>query len=222
VRLSYAAGRLNTGGGGLGSLPILHYRSYNDSIGDIHDRFRDFTVRERLRKAHGHFDNQVIWVYPNGVTGLAAKVTGLAIDTMAAWLDALERDRSTAPARDKIRRARPATAVDGCWDTTGNRIDEVATVDGPGQCNALFPNHRNPRLVAGATVADDVLKCQLKPIDLRDYKVTFSQDERARLRAIFSSGVCDYGKPGIGQVPLSGTYQRLPLSSATRGTANRQ
>ena len=220
VRLSYAAGRLNTGSGGLGSVPILHYRSYNDSIGDIHDRFRDFTMRERLRKANGHFDNQVIWVYPNGVTGLAAKVSGLAVETMSAWLDALKRDTSSAPSVEKVKRAKPNTAVDACWDSDGTRIDEPATFDGPGRCNALYPNHSNPRLVAGARLADDVLKCQLKAITTRDYAVTFSAEELTRLNTIFPSGVCDYSKPGIGQVPLGGTYQRLPLTSTSRGTSS--
>jgi hypothetical protein len=219
VRLSYAAGRLNTGSGGLGELPILQYRSYNDPLGDIHDRLRDFTMRERLRKAHGHFDNQVLWVYPNGVSGLAAKVTALAVDTMTAWLDALKQDTSHASMREKIKRAKPAAAVDGCWDMNGGRIDEVATFVGPGKCNALFPNHKNPRIIAGAPIADDGLKCQLKPIDLRDYAVTFSAEEAARLRAIFTGGVCDYRKPGVAQVPLAGTYQRLPLPSSRRGTS---
>src|SRR5262245_45500634 len=67
VRLSYAAGRLNTGAGGLPNIPILHFRSYNDPNGDIHDRFRDFSMRERLRKANARVDNQVLWIYPNGV-----------------------------------------------------------------------------------------------------------------------------------------------------------
>ena len=220
VRVSYAAGRLNTGGGGLGTLPILHYRSYNDSIGDIHDRFRDFTMRERLRKANGYVDNQVIWVYPNGVAGLAVKVTGHAIDTMTAWLDALKKDTSTASPREKIRRAKPTAAQDGCWDATGARIDEPATFDGPGKCNALYPNHKNPRIVAGAALADDVLKCQLKPIDPRDYKVTLSPAEMKRLRSIFSGGVCDYTKKGVAQMPIAGTYQRLPLASPGRGTTS--
>jgi hypothetical protein len=220
TRLSYAAGRLNSGGGGLATTPILHYRSYNDSIGDIHDRFRDFTMRERLRKANGHFENQVIWVYPNGVPGLGAKVTGLAVDTMSAWLDALKKDASTASPREKMRRARPAAAVDGCWDTAGARIDEVATFDGPGRCNALYPNHKNPRLVAGANLTDDILKCQLKPIETRDYKVPLGADDMKRLRSIFPGGVCDYSKPGVGQVPLAGTYLRLPLPSPRRGTTS--
>jgi hypothetical protein len=219
VRLSYAAGRLNGGAGGLGSIPILHYRSYNDAIGDIHDRFRDFTMRERLRKANGHADNQIIWVYPNGVTGLAAKVTALAVDTMSAWLDTLKRDTSSTPAAAKVKRAKPAAAVDGCWDAAGVRIDEPATFNGSGKCNALYPNHKNPRLVAGAQLADDVLKCQLRAISARDYAVTFTPAEMQRLKAIFPSGVCDYGKPGVGQVPLAGTYLRLPLTSPGQTTS---
>jgi hypothetical protein len=220
VRLSYAAGRLNTGSGGLGSIPILHYRSYNDSVGDIHDRFRDFTMRERLRKANGRVDNQVIWVYPNGVTGLATRVTALAVDTMAAWLDGIKKDTSSASPAEKVRRAKPVAATDGCWDGSGNRLDEPASFDGPGKCNGLYPNHKNPRLVAGAPITDDILKCQLKPVDAREYKAKFSADELKRLRTIFPGGVCDYSKAGVGQVPLAGTYQRLPLTPSSRRTTS--
>ncbi|MBA3270642.1 MAG: hypothetical protein H0T71_09020 [Acidobacteria bacterium] len=215
LRLAYAAGRLNSGAGGLPTVPMLHYRSYNDAVGDIHDRFRDFTMRERLRKANGRVDNQVLWVYPNGTAGLATRVTGLAIDTMTEWLDTLTRDTSAAAAHDKVKRARPAAAVDGCWDAEGARIDEVATFDGPGRCNALYPNHKNPRLVAGAHITDDILKCQLKPLDAKEYRVTMSPDEMTRLRGIFAGGVCDYTKSGVNQVPLGGTYQRLPLAPRT-------
>ena len=216
VRLAYATGRLNSGAGGLARLPILHYRSYNDPTGDIHDRFRDFTVRERLRNANGHADNQVIWVYPNGVNGLPARVSALAVDTMAEWLDNLAGSRP--PTITAITRAKPAAAVDGCWDASGTRIDEPATFVGPGRCNTLYPNHRNPRLVAGASLADDVLKCQLRPIDPRDYQGKLTPAEMSRLRSVFPTGVCDYSKPGVAQVALAGTYQRLPRStpSSTR------
>jgi hypothetical protein len=222
VRLTYVAGRLNSGAGGLATTPILHYRSYNDSIGDIHDRFRDFTVRERLRKTNGRFDNQVIWVYPNGVTGLAATVSGLAIDTMSQWLDTIAGDTSSAPAIEKIVRAKPKSAVDGCWDKEGKRIDEPATFDGAGQCNTLYPNHKSPRVVAGASIADDIQKCQLKPIDARDYKVQFTGEELQQLRAIFPGGVCDYSKPGVSQQKLAGTYLRLPLPTAASTTTSRR
>ncbi len=174
-------------------------------------------MRERIRKANGRVDNQVIWVYPNGVAGLGPKVGGIAIDTMSQWLDAIGKDTSSAPAIEKIKRAKPAAAVDGCWDAEGARIDEPATFDGPGRCNTLFPNHRNPRLVAGAPLADDIAKCQLKPIDARDYKSAFSAAEMQQLRSIFPTGVCDYSKPGVNQLPLAGTYLKLPLPA--RGTS---
>jgi hypothetical protein len=198
LRMSYIAGRINSGAGGLASVPILHYRPYNDPLGDIHDRFRDFVVRERLRKTNGRVDNQVIWIYPAGDRALAAKVSGLAIDTMTQWLDT---------------KTKPAAAVDGCWTKEGARIDEPATFDGPGKCNELFPSHKNPRLVAGAPLTDDVAKCQLKPVNPADYKVQFTSAEVQELRAIFPGGVCDYSKPGMMQLPLAGTYLTLPLKS---------
>jgi len=203
LKMAYVAGRVNSGAGSLSSIPMLHYRSYNDAMGDIHDRVRDFVVRERLRKANGGFANQVIWVYPNGNRQIAAKVTGLAIDTMSQWLDA---------------HAKPAAAVDGCWTADGSRIDEPATLDGPGKCNQLYPSHSTPRLTAGAPLTDDVMKCQLKPIDAKDYTVKFSDTELQQLRQVFPVGVCDYSKPGVMQLPLAGTYLVLPLSEPPPST----
>jgi len=195
IRAAYVAGRVNAGAGGLPSIPILEYRSYNDPQGDIHDRARDFAVRERLRRANGRADNQVIWVYPNGVAGLAQKVTSLALDTMTQWLDT---------------GVKPRAAVDACWDVIGTKIAEPATLDKPGLCNALYPSHANPRLVAGAPLVDDILKCRLKPIDAKDYKAVFTLEEMLKLRLIFPDGVCDYSKPGLNQDRLAGTYLTLP------------
>ncbi|HYL73777.1 MAG TPA: DUF6351 family protein [Bryobacteraceae bacterium] len=218
LRMAYVAGRINSGAGGLAMVPILNYRSYNDALGDIHDHVRDFTIRERLRKANGRFDNQVIWVYPNGNRPLASKVNGLAIDTMTQWLDALSKDASSAPALDRVAHAKPAAAVDGCWTANGSRIDEPATLDGPGKCTQLYPAHATPRIAAGTPLADDVMKCQLKPIDPKDYTVTFTATELQQLREVFPGGVCDYSKPGVMQLPLAGTYLVLPLSEASTST----
>ncbi|MBZ5623257.1 MAG: DUF6351 family protein [Acidobacteriia bacterium] len=222
IRLAYAAGRIDEGGGGLASVPILHFRTYNDALGDIHDRVRDFVVRERLRKSNGRVDNQVIWLLPNGNRQLAAMAIGTAIDTMSRWLDALTQDKSGASSADKVAHAKPAAAVDGCWANDGTRIDEPATLDGPGKCNELYPSHLTPRLVAGAPLTDDVMKCQLKPIDPRDYKVAFTAAELAELSQIFPGGVCDYAKPGVMQVPLAGTYLSLPLEMPAGSTATGQ
>jgi hypothetical protein len=184
VLAAYATGRVNAAAGSLPTIPILQYRSYNDAQGDIHDRARDFAVRERLRKRSGRADNHVLWVFPNGVAGLPQRVTNLALDTMTQWLDT---------------GTKPRTAVDSCWDVIGTKIAEAASVDKPGLCNALYPVHANPRLVAGAPMSDDVLKCRLKPIDPKDYRVPFTIDESLRLRLTFPEGVCDYTKPGVGQ-----------------------
>ena len=76
-----------------------------------------------MRKANGRVDNEIVWLYPNGGS-VGATVTGLAIDTMSQWLDALAKDSSTAPAIDKVVRAKPKAAVDGCFTADGTRIDE--------------------------------------------------------------------------------------------------
>lgn len=213
VRLAYATGRVSAGTG-LDAVPILQFRRYLDADGDIHSRERDFAVRERLSKTHGRFGNQVMWLFPGPGAAFAAApsvVFGLAIDTMSQWLDALAKEPADGKAYDKIMLAKPVAAVDACWDAHGTKIEEPATFTGTGKCNTLYPSHRNPRLVAGAPLADDVLKCELKPIDPRDYRVPFTPDELARLRRIFPGGVCDYSKPGVNQRPPAGTYLRLPI-----------
>lgn len=209
LRNVYRGGRVNMGAGALGSVPILHYRSYNDANGDIHDRFRDFQIRERLVKANGRADNQVIWIY--GVREQAAMVAELALDTMTEWLDALQADSADATAIDKVVRAKPAAAVDACWDLQGKRIEEEFVFMGEGTCNTLYPSHTNPRLAAGAPLADDAIKCALKPLDRSDYPADLSDAQWAQLQSVFAEGVCDYSKPGIGQEALAGTYLHLPL-----------
>ena len=51
IRAAYQSGLLNSGGGGLATVPILHTRPYADQRGDIHDRERDFTIRARLENS---------------------------------------------------------------------------------------------------------------------------------------------------------------------------
>jgi hypothetical protein len=46
------------------------------------------------------------------------------------------------------------------------------------------------------------LKCQLKPVDPRDYAIAMTSAEMARLRQVFPAGVCDWSKPGVGQTAL--------------------
>ena len=50
-------------------------------------------------------------------------------------------------------------------------------------------------------MTDDVIQCQLKPLSRADYAVTFTDSEWAQVRQAFPTGVCNYGKPGVGQQP---------------------
>jgi len=52
--------------------------------------------------------------------------------------------------------------------------------------------------VAGGPLDANVIKCQLKVPDAKDYPGPFTASELQRLRAIFPSGVCDWSKPGRG------------------------
>jgi len=209
IRAAYESGLMNSGGGGLANVPILHSRPYTDAVGDIHDRHRDLTIRARLEKANGRSDNQVIWVGPprdrNQTGGL--DLAALSLDTMNRWLDNIAADPAPLSA-DKVVRNKPAEAVDAYFDASGKKHVERASFSKEGGFNKMYPVHGEPRLMAGAPLANDVLKCRLKPVDYGDYKVTFSDAQKARMSAIFPSGVCDFSKPGVEQSPLKGVFHR--------------
>ena len=209
IRAAYESGLMNSGGGGLSNVPIIHSRGYTDAIGDIHDRHRDLTIRARLEKANGRFDNQTIWVGPARQRDQPSGVdlTSLSLDAMNKWLDKIAADPAPLSI-DKVVRNKPPEAVDSYWDAAGKKIVETATFDGKGGLNAMYPVHSEPRLVAGAPLTNDVLKCQLKPINYSEYNATFSAAQKTRMAAIFPTGVCDFSKRGVEQVPLKGTYRR--------------
>lgn len=193
LRISYETGRVQSGSGGLASIPIIDFRTYTDPLGDIHDRVRSFSTRERLIAANGHAENQVILTnVPDPYSEVLMK--------MDEWLANLER------AHGDVVAAKPADLVDACWRPTGEKIEEPATYDGQGICNDLYPSHMDPRMVAGASLLNDILKCQLRDIDMSDYTVNFTPEQEARLRNIFPDGVCDWSKPGVEQVPLGETF----------------
>ncbi|MBC7414449.1 MAG: hypothetical protein H7327_05900, partial [Herminiimonas sp.] len=69
-------------------------------------------------------------------------------------------------------------------------------------CNAdkFLVTHASPRQVAGGSVSENILKCQLKPLDTADYApAVISAAQLARLKTVFAAGVCDWSKPGVGQ-----------------------
>ena len=55
--------------------------------------------------------------------------------------------------------------------------------------------------MAGSPLADNVMKCQLKPLSPADFPVVFTADQWSRLQQAFPDGVCDWSKPAVGQQP---------------------
>jgi hypothetical protein len=78
---------------------------------------------------------------------------------MDEWLDNIASDRSPYRKGEKVVRNKPRDLVDACYTAEGQKIAEPASYTGSGQCNQLYPPHADPRLVTGAPLANDVLKC---------------------------------------------------------------
>ncbi|GIJ53931.1 DUF6351 family protein [Virgisporangium aurantiacum] len=197
---SYRSGLVLAGTGGLAATPVIDLRAYTDAVNDIHTRFWSFTVRQRLVDAYG----------PSGAAGQAMLVTplgtdrsGYALASMDAWLTAIAADRRHGDGRAKMLRNRPADLRDGCWTAAGERVAEPLRWKGTGTCDTLYPSFADTRIAAGAPLRNDVLKCQLKPLDLTG----FTTEQKARLRAVFPTGVCDYSRPGVGHRGLAGVWQ---------------
>jgi len=223
VRTAYRMGRMTSGGGGLATTPILDYRAYLDDApgGNIHLRYHSFSMRERLQKANGYTDNQVMLTDDRRWgDSLTAPVLRQGLAQMDQWLTKIADDTSKDSKLVKLRRAKPADFVDACWtrDEHPQRIVE-RQMPTSGKCNDLYPANSFPRGIAGSALAADIVKCQLKPLAASDYKVTFTAAEMTRLKEIFPTGVCDWSKPGVEQQPMAGTWQALP--SATANTATR-
>jgi hypothetical protein len=194
LKRAYQSGLELGGGGGLASIPVFDISGIYNDDGGYHYQWFHFAMRARMAKANGDTRNHVMW---RGSPVPADKAWAAFI----GWVEAIHADDAAGSAREKAIRDKPAVAVDGCWKSTTDFTPEPQTFSRePGStCNTLFPSFGAPRLVAGGPLAADVLKCQLKPVDAKDYTVAMTPAERARLRQVFPAGVCDWPTPGVGQ-----------------------
>jgi hypothetical protein len=135
---------------------------------------------------------------------------------MDGWLAAVANDKSSATTGAKIVTNRPSTLIDRCGTADGTNLGMV-------QCTGVPDG--STRMAAGAPLSDDVLECQLAPLDRNAYGVAFSDPQWAQLQSAFPTGVCDYTKAGNGQqatqawqsyINLDGTivYGGAPLGPA--------
>jgi hypothetical protein len=131
-----------------------------------------------------------------------------ALSQMDEWLSHLNLGGATRPSLAAIAKAKPVDLTDSCFAEGGTvRIAETQIYQGDTKCNKLYPAYSSPRMVAGEPLTNNVLKCELKPINAADYGGRLGKDDLAALKSIFPAGVCDYRKPGVGQVPTKATWQ---------------
>ena len=205
IEAAYRTGRVVTSGEHL-TLPIIDTRDYRDNNADIHTRIRTFMFLDRLRKANGTTANEVNWLTVRAGAGVAPNLARMALLAHNEWLENILADTSHDSYAVKVVRNKPASLKDACWDAAGVKHEEPFTLDASPVCNGLFPVYATVRIAAGGPLGGDVLKCRLKPIRFEDYAVTFTSQEKARLKAIFPQGVCDYTRPGVKQRPPDGTW----------------
>ncbi len=217
LRIAYETGRLNTGDGGLRTIPIVDLRGYTDGICtlgpcppedpqnvDVHDGYHTLVARARLMKTTGSLANHVTLLTPEvgnrGPDSILSRVSVRAVELIDQWLTDIRADRSRRSQAAKVAAHRPDELADACYPSPKNAVTDID------RCAEIFPFGGDARLVAGAPLANDVLKCTLKPINARDYTPRLSNEQRARLERTFPNGVCDWSRPGVGQVPLAGTW----------------
>ena len=180
--------------------------------GVFHDVYRKYSMRDRLIREHGTADNQVLW---EGQTPLLGDPTFVddSISKMDEWLAAVEADTRTVPLAQKIIDAKDEAGVaERCLAVTGAEaplelcdvtvdatIFSSPRIEAGGGDEALV-NGVGPEVVG---FADDRLDCETMPIEDfvyagQSFSEAFTEEQQAALKEAFSTGVCDYSKPGRG------------------------
>ncbi len=205
--IAYRAG-IVASGKNLGKLPIIDSRGYDEQ--GIHYIWRSFAERARIDAANdGGHGNQVMWRYGTGLLpATAAQVTAVTLEsllTMDTWLTTLltsapKATLNSVRTQQQVIAAKPATAFDLCYLTGdvnfATKVTDMAVCD----ADPRLQKHSSPRQVAGGPLAENILKCRLKPLNSADYApVVFSSAQLTRLHATFPDGVCDWDRRGVGQ-----------------------
>ena len=188
---SYRSGAVDQGTN-LDQVAIIDQRGPDP--GAFHDVYRTYALRARLEREHGTAANQLLWRGSVPLMG-DANYASQSIVAMDKWLAAVEADSRTVPVAQKILQDRPADVTDRC--TNGAGTDMPASY-----CDSVVQSYTTARIEAGMPFTDDVIKCNLKPLQRSSYyPILFSDAQWARLQATFPTGVCDYSQWGVDRVP---------------------
>ena len=118
LRVLYRTGRVNSGGGSLGAIPIIDTRRYQDPSGNIHDRVRILRDRRQIETGKRHL------CQPSCADGSPAELGCRTADGSVAGLVA--EDESGGEPAAVISGNRPAALSDACWSAEGERFADAA------------------------------------------------------------------------------------------------
>jgi hypothetical protein len=174
--------------------PMLILDAYLEPELNMHHSREKFEIRQRMLEADGDATNLVLWAAQGDEDETVADLVLSGLDLLETWLD---------------QGMKPVAAQDACFNADGSQIARGAQVwngiltgdTTAGACVADFPIYGSARTVAGDNLTGYTFKCAVKSVDtaLTDAtyadSVVFSDDQKARLKAVFADGVCDYSQP---------------------------
>jgi len=199
MRAAYSSGHVF---GGRLDVPTLDHRQYMERELDMHNSHQSFAVRKRVLQRMGHSDNLVVWFTDTTPGTPKASQTLEALAVMDEWMTNMR----LAPGKGIVGN-KPAKAVDSCFDLQGKPIyagadawSGILDSGAPGACTQKFPLYGTSRTVAGAPIEGGIYNCARKTVEQAVADGTYAPwvpgaDDVVRLKAIFPSGVCDYGRP---------------------------
>jgi hypothetical protein len=187
-------------------IPLIDWRHYLEEELDMHNSHQSFAARQRMLDQDGRASNQVIW-FTDARPARQFDQTPEAFEVIDEWMANIRRHPHRGVARNK-----PALATDRCFTTQGEEIARGRDVwhgildeaDDAGACTQAFPLHSTSRIVAGGPLRGGVYKCALQSVDRAISRRLYgswqpSSAERARLKEIFPTGVCDYSRADVGR-----------------------
>lgn len=236
-----ASGRITRAQGGLLETPTINMRRYTDerSRGDVHMLVHQFSMRARLEAAGSDFSQYHMVIRddrasltPEERESLSPVERNQKINdryrevfiplflAMDEWLTKIAQDQTQDSKVEKVRRHRPASLKDGCWirDEAGQEkfVEDSFQERTTSPCLKHYPLYSTPRMVAGAPLANDIVKCELRSPRREDYPKAMKASQWARLKKIFPRGVCDFDAPGKFSTPYAGPWKALPPIAARR------
>lgn len=183
-------------------IPILDVRHYLEGELDMHHSLASFSSRERIRRARGHADNQLIWMSHKGYSPIDE-----ALDIIDHWVQKIIEQPALGVAGN-----RPVEATDRCFDESGNVLAAGPEVwsgewnhKPAGTCMQQYPIYSTPRQMAGAPITGDVFKCALQPIERAVAKEAYGDrtdaviDRIQDMQRVFPDGVCNYNTLTLGR-----------------------